>query len=82
MLEGVVTKGTAKVVKSKLFSIAGKTGTAQIAVDGKYRDAQGRTHHQISFWLFSGERAYLFLYSLHKRSCNARFSRRYVRYGF
>ncbi len=49
MLEGVVTKGTAKVVKSKLFSIAGKTGTAQIAVDGKYRDAQGRTHHQISF---------------------------------
>ena len=36
MLEGVIERGTAKVVKSDLFSIAGKTGTAQIASDGGY----------------------------------------------
>ena len=32
MLEGVVTEGTAKsVIKNKLYTVAGKTGTAQIA---------------------------------------------------
>lgn len=36
MLLGVVENGTAKVVRSDYFSIAGKTGTAQIASDGGY----------------------------------------------
>ncbi len=36
MLVGVVEKGTAKVVASDYFSIAGKTGTAQIAGGGSY----------------------------------------------
>lgn len=33
LLEGVVENGTAKNVKSSIFKIAGKTGTAQIAMD-------------------------------------------------
>ncbi len=49
MLEGVVTQGTGKSIRSKLFSIAGKTGTAQIAIDGKYKDASGKARHQVSF---------------------------------
>ncbi len=36
MLLGVVERGTAKVVKSDYFPIAGKTGTAQIASGGGY----------------------------------------------
>lgn len=36
MLEGVITNGTAKVVASEYFSIAGKTGTALIASGGGY----------------------------------------------
>lgn len=36
MLLGVVEEGTATVVKSDYFSIAGKTGTAQIASGGQY----------------------------------------------
>ncbi len=36
MLVGVIENGTAKVVKSDHFSIAGKTGTAQIASGGGY----------------------------------------------
>lgn len=36
MLLGVVENGTAKVVKSDYFTIAGKTGTAQIASGGGY----------------------------------------------
>ncbi len=36
MLEGVIERGTAKVVKSDFFPIAGKTGTAQIASGGGY----------------------------------------------
>lgn len=36
MLESVITNGTAKVVKSDYFTIAGKTGTAQIASGGGY----------------------------------------------
>ena len=36
MLRGVVTNGTAKVVNSDQFEIAGKTGTAQIASRGGY----------------------------------------------
>jgi cell division protein FtsI (penicillin-binding protein 3) len=44
MLEGVVENGTAKVVRSKVFSIAGKTGTAQLGY-GK----GGVVKHQVSF---------------------------------
>lgn len=36
MLVGVIERGTAKVVKSDFFSIAGKTGTAQLASGGSY----------------------------------------------
>ena len=36
MLKGVIERGTAKVVASDFFSIAGKTGTAQIATGGGY----------------------------------------------
>lgn len=48
MLEGVVLEGTGKlVIKNKMYSVAGKTGTAQIA-DGKkgYGD---KNSHQASF---------------------------------
>lgn len=35
-LEGVVQEGTAKNIKNSVYKIAGKTGTAQIAENGKY----------------------------------------------
>lgn len=35
MLKGVVLRGTAKSIKNKYYSIAGKTGTAQIAQNNK-----------------------------------------------
>jgi cell division protein FtsI (penicillin-binding protein 3) len=38
MLAGVIENGTAKMVKSNYFSIAGKTGTAQIAGGGGYNN--------------------------------------------
>jgi cell division protein FtsI (penicillin-binding protein 3) len=37
MLEGVVERGTAKNIKNDYYSIAGKTGTAQKLIGGKYR---------------------------------------------
>lgn len=38
-LEGVVTNGTAKILKNPLYTIAGKTGTAQVANGNKgYKD--------------------------------------------
>ena len=48
MLEGVVQEGTGKlVIKNKLYTVAGKTGTAQIANGkGGYGD---KTKHQASF---------------------------------
>ncbi|HPL93961.1 MAG TPA: penicillin-binding transpeptidase domain-containing protein, partial [Paludibacteraceae bacterium] len=49
MLEGVVTKGTGKAIKSKLFPIAGKTGTAQIAIGGQYKQGGQKAKLQISF---------------------------------
>ncbi len=49
ILEGVVTKGTAKAIKSDLFSIAGKTGTSQIFEGGTNRNSEGRVRHQITF---------------------------------
>lgn len=38
LMEGVVTKGTAKSINNKYYKIAGKTGTAQTYVNGKYDD--------------------------------------------
>ena len=38
LLEGVVEQGTASNLRSPHFKIAGKTGTAQVAVGGKYRN--------------------------------------------
>ena len=35
MLEGVVERGTAKNIKARGFSIAGKTGTSKIAQGSK-----------------------------------------------
>jgi cell division protein FtsI (penicillin-binding protein 3) len=48
MLEGVVLEGTGKnVIKNPLYTVAGKTGTAQIA-NGKYGYGEKKTH-QASF---------------------------------
>lgn len=38
MLEGVVERGTAKNIKNPLYKIAGKTGTSQKLIGGKYRE--------------------------------------------
>lgn len=38
MMEGVVTNGTAKSLKAADYSVAGKTGTAQIAKGGNYKN--------------------------------------------
>ncbi len=48
MLEDVVVKGTAKNLKNTSFSIAGKTGTAQIATNGRYTN-DGQKSYQASF---------------------------------
>ena len=48
-LRGVVTEGTGKSINDKRYSISGKTGTAQIAFDGRYIDSQGYRKHQASF---------------------------------
>jgi cell division protein FtsI/penicillin-binding protein 2 len=39
ILEGVVANGQAKGARVKGYRIAGKTGTAQIALDGEYRES-------------------------------------------
>jgi cell division protein FtsI (penicillin-binding protein 3) len=49
ILEGVVSKGTAKAIKSDLFSIAGKTGTSQIFENGTNLNSEGRKRHQFTF---------------------------------
>ena len=46
MLEGVVLRGTAKNLKNPYYNIAGKTGTAQIAMGKKGHSAY---HHRASF---------------------------------
>ncbi len=45
ILEGVVEDGTARSIKSKQYKIAGKTGTAQLIVDGSYN----KQRHLASF---------------------------------
>ena len=49
ILEGVVSRGTAKAIKSELFSIAGKTGTSQIFEKGTNLNSEGKKRHQITF---------------------------------
>ncbi len=48
-LRGVVEHGTAKALDDSRYKISGKTGTAQIAFDGRYIDSQGYRKHQASF---------------------------------
>jgi len=48
-LRGVVENGTARSINDKRYQISGKTGTAQIAFDGHYKDADGNRKHQASF---------------------------------
>lgn len=48
-LRGVVTDGTAKICDDKRYAIAGKTGTARVATNGRYEDEQGFRHYQASF---------------------------------
>jgi cell division protein FtsI (penicillin-binding protein 3) len=48
-LEGVMTRGTGKGLKSSLFSIAGKTGTAVLRGDDGYRNNTEAKAYQASF---------------------------------
>lgn len=48
-LRGVVTEGTARICNDERYQIAGKTGTARIAMNGRYEDANGYRRHQASF---------------------------------
>lgn len=48
-LRGVVEQGTAKSIFDKRYSMGGKTGTARVAIDGKYTDPQGNRKYQASF---------------------------------
>ena len=48
MLEEAVLSGTASGIRSSLYPIAGKTGTAQVAVGGSYRNS-GRAAYRASF---------------------------------
>jgi cell division protein FtsI (penicillin-binding protein 3) len=48
LLEGVVQHGTAESMKNTVYSIAGKTGTAQIAKGSQYKGVNGVTY-QASF---------------------------------
>jgi cell division protein FtsI (penicillin-binding protein 3) len=43
LLEGVVQRGTAQVLKNEHFTIAGKTGTAKISENGQYISAYNAT---------------------------------------
>lgn len=49
MMEGVVLNGTGKTLKNSTFQIAGKTGTAQILVNGSYKDQDKKATYQASF---------------------------------
>lgn len=48
-LRGVVEEGTAKICNDKRYAIAGKTGTARVAMNGRYVDSEGYRMHQASF---------------------------------
>ncbi len=48
LMESVVENGTAKLLKSTIYKVAGKTGTAQIAKGGKYKK-DGVATYQASF---------------------------------
>jgi len=48
LLEGVVLRGTAKNLNNTVYSIAGKTGTAQISTHGIYK-VDGKINYQASF---------------------------------
>jgi cell division protein FtsI (penicillin-binding protein 3) len=49
MLEGVVENGTAKAIHSEVYSIAGKTGTAQVANTRKGYRGEGGVAYRASF---------------------------------
>jgi cell division protein FtsI (penicillin-binding protein 3) len=50
MLEAVVTDGTAKNLRNTSFSVAGKTGTAQVSYGNKgYASRRGKVSYQASF---------------------------------
>jgi cell division protein FtsI (penicillin-binding protein 3) len=49
MLEGVVETGTATNLKNSVYRIAGKTGTAQVAVNGSYKDKNAHVIYRASF---------------------------------
>jgi len=49
LLKGVVENGTAKNLRSPHFEISGKTGTAQVAVEGAYRTVDNKAKYQASF---------------------------------
>ncbi|MCD6068327.1 MAG: cell division protein FtsI/penicillin-binding protein 2 [Bacteroidetes bacterium] len=49
MLEGVVEKGSGKGINITAFKVAGKTGTAQIAIGGKSYGTSGNHAYQASF---------------------------------
>lgn len=48
-LRGVVENGTAKICNDPRYGIAGKTGTAKVAVNGRYDDENGYRQFQASF---------------------------------
>ncbi len=49
-LRAVVTEGTATICNDERYQIAGKTGTARIAMEGGgYEDSEGYRRHQASF---------------------------------
>ena len=48
-LRGVVEEGTAKICNDERYAIAGKTGTARVAINGRYEDGEGYRRHQASF---------------------------------
>jgi cell division protein FtsI (penicillin-binding protein 3) len=47
LLEGVVQNGTARNLKNSVYTVAGKTGTAQVANNGKYKGE--KVMYQASF---------------------------------